>query len=292
VNWEEKRGGRSEMTTIYSAVARKGGNTKTTTSTNLAAAFARAGLFTVFIETDGQGNASEIMGVEKTDNFYNLIMKNARWEDVLAPVPSKFTSAKDADAKLFMVSAADLTSEVESHQDTASNMIRRIGQLRGVADVVIMDTSPGLTNVHLGCYLSSDYVYIPSLCESFSVQSLESSFELLEKARIVGGSTYPVAKVLGILPNRYDWRQNDAREKLGEIKGGYKKKCRIFDPIEDSVAWHDSCSRQMSIYAHNDSLGLGLGFSRPAARKALRQFDEFAQTAIKLAKAVTEAVTT
>lgn len=279
------------MTLVISAIGRKGGNTKTTTSANLAAACARAGLLTVFLGTDGQGNADEIMGVERSDAFYNLIINGAKWEDVLVPVPDKFTGMKGA--RLLTMPASNMTAEVETHPDAAITMIRRIRQLRGIADVVIMDTSPGLTNVHVGCYLSSDYVYLPTTTEQFSVSSLDSAFELLERAQKVGGATYPVAQVLGILPNRYNWKENDAREKLGEIKGGYKRKCRIFDPIENSVAWHDSCSRQLSIYALNESRNLtGLGFSRPAARKATQQFDAFAQSVIALVKPAAEAIAT
>jgi chromosome partitioning protein len=280
------------VTLIISAIGRKGGITKTSTATNLAAACARAGLFTVFIETDGQGNASEIMGVEKSDAFYKLILKDAKWEEMLVPVPDKFMGMRDM--RFVMLPASNLTSEVESHADTAQNMIRRIRQLRGVADVVILDTSPGLTNVHVGCYLVSDYVYLPTTTEQFSVSSLDSAFELLEQAKRIGGTAYPAAQVFGILPNRYNWKENDAREKLGEIKGGYKRKCRIFDPIENSVAWHDSCTRQLSIYALSEAPRNlpGLSFSRPAARKAMQQFDVFAQSVIELAKPVAEAVGT
>lgn len=269
------------MTLVISAIGRKGGITKTSTATNLAAACARAGLFTVFVETDGQGNASSSVGIEKRDSFYDLIMENARWEDVLEQVPDTFTGVKDA--QFYMLSAHDRTSEFEMADDTASKLIRRVNQLRGWADVVVMDTSPGLTNVHLGCYLASDYVYLPTLCETDSVESLESAFKYIARTREMAAGQ-KIADVLGILPNRFTGNQNDAREHYGMIRGfGYLKACHIFDPIHDGVAWHEARTDKLSIFAHAQRTSW-LSHNRSAAKEAVKRFKPFADRVIELAK--------
>jgi len=271
------------MTLIISAIGRKGGITKTSTATNLAAACARAGLFTVFIETDGQGNASSTMGVEKSDGFYDLIVGNARWEDLLVQVPGTFTGVKNS--QLYMLPAHDRTSEFEMEDDTSDRMSLRIQQLRGWADVVVIDTSPGLTNVHLACYLTSDYVYLPTLCEADSVESLRSAFKYIDQTRGIAGEK-PIAQVLGILPNRFIVKQKDARENYGMIRGiGYMKSCPVFNPVFDGVAWHEARTDKLSIFAHAQRPASSwLSHNRSAAREAVKWFTPFTDQVIALAQ--------
>jgi chromosome partitioning protein len=265
------------MTMILSVMGRKGGITKTTVATNLAAACAGAGLFTVLVEMDGQGNASEAMGIKPRDDFHDLMLGNCEWSDVLQPALTTFT-----DGELFALSASDLTREVEENPNTPSMIYERLKLLRGWADVVIVDTSPGITQVHAGCYYASDYVLLPTLCELDSVNSVSKTLGFLKTANEAGAAAgYPAAEVLGIIPNRYPSGERNAQFLLGVVQGRFGHEYPILGPIRDATVWASARRTEHSIFTYQ-----GANYAeRRSINVARKDFEQVAQVVIAKVKA-------
>lgn len=238
------------MTLILSVMGRKGGITKTTVAVNLAAECALAGLFTVLVETDGQGNASDHMGVRAHDGFTEMILGGRQWADVLQPVPETFTG-KACD--LLMVSASDLTREVEEDPKTPARMVKALGALRGWADVVVVDTSPGANHIHVGCYYASDYVLMPTLCELDSINSLSKTLKYLAAADAAGGGDLRAAQVLGILPNRYAKGGRMSQYNLGMVEGRFGHEYHVFPQMYEEQAWAYARRDQRAVSAFKPS---------------------------------------
>lgn len=265
------------MTLILSVMGRKGGITKTTVAVNLAAQCALNGLFTVLVETDGQGNASEHMGVKPHDGFTELILGERNWDQLLLPVPQPFTGKK---VELFMLSAADLTREVEEDSGTVMRMVAALNALRGWADVVIIDTAPSINSVHVGCYYGSDYVLLPTLCELDSINSLSKTIKYLETADMAGKGDLHAAKVLGILPNRYYKGGRTSQFNLGMVMGRFGHEHHVYPQIYEEQAWAYARSRNCCVSA----LTQGDFRERESRKKAEKNFQPVVDSVLALAQ--------
>lgn len=264
------------MTIILSIMGRKGGITKTTVGVNLAANLALAGLFTVFVEADGQGNASEHMGIAPHDGFAELMLGERGWADVLLPVPPTFTGKA---VELLALSASDLTREVEESPETPERLIKALDTLRGWADVVIVDTSPGATHIHAGCFLASDYVLLPTLCELDSINSVSKTLTYLAAADQAGRGDQKAAKVLGILPNRYSKGGRTSQYNLGMVHGRFGHEHHVFAQVYEEQAWAYARARQQSIYVRNKGLDYR---ERESYRIARRDFKPVVDRVLEL----------
>jgi len=269
----------AKNTVILSICGRKGGITKTTVATNLAAALALEGLNVLLIESDGQGNASQAMGLEPQDDFFELVLGDAEFIDVIRPVPVEF-AGKPVD--LDLLSASNMQRKVEESKATPQQMYERFQELRGVYDVVIGDTSPGLTEVHTGWYYASDYVLLPTTCETHSINSIADSLAFLKQADEAGAGQYPAAKVLGILPNRYNKGVNNSQFNLGLLYGLYKD-YHIYERLRDLIAWETASRASRSIYSLTAGNDRRLSMSIKDARK---EFGRVVESVYALTKAV------
>lgn len=235
------------MTKIFSLIGRKGGITKTTLSVNLAAGCARAGLKTLLVDADGQGNASTYVRLQPHDAFHSLVLGDAEFADVLKPVPVDFHGQGD----LWLLSSWNLQQQVEGNKETPSRIYDRFSELEGVFDVVIVDTSPGTTEVHAGFYYTSDYVLLPTVCDFMSIKSLESTFSYLAKAAEEGAAAgFPVAEILGIIPNRFAGAQKVQQANVGYLRGRYDQQFTVFPFLRDLTVWLQAAQFKQSIFCY------------------------------------------
>lgn len=261
------------MTTIITILGRKGGVGKTTIAKTIADGAALMGYRTLLVDGDGQGNASSGMNIEPHDGFYQLIMQDAEWSDVLVQVPPYHL---ETDSNLFLLSAWDAQRRVEQYQpqqpgeDTISTRIyNRFAELDGYFDLVVVDTSPGITNVHSAMYYTADYALLPVQCEFDSIQSLNSTISYLHEAQAVGvKQNIPVAEILGIIPNMYDRRESVQVANVGYVRGRYHE-YHVFDPISDKTVWKQASQLKVSIYNSESAEGF---LERRAQRKAMKEF--------------------
>ena len=234
-------------TLILAQVARKGGVTKTTITGNLGAVLAAQGFRVVLIDADGQGSLSKLAGVKPHDAFYDLIVNDAEWRDVLKPASKKFAP----DGELLVLSSSDGQLALSAWDEASQLIANRMAELRGWADFVLIDTSPAIDQVNNAWFYTADYLLLPTLCERLSIDHLrDQTLAYVRRSAAAGEAAgVKVAQVLGILPNRFNTSVIVDRANIGLLEGRHGDEYRIFDFIREGAAWKKAAQLTMSVYA-------------------------------------------
>lgn len=252
---------------IVSKFMHKGGVGKSTLSCTLAAGCARAGLSTLLVEADGQGTASHYMGVEPLDQFRAWMKGGLSAVDVRA-VPMSFHGK----GELHILSAARQQREIEADPNTPRLLYERLRELNAYADVVIIDTSPGRTHIHTGVLYGADYVLIPTTCDKFSRDGLEDVMQDYDNAAAAGQrSGFPIASLLGIVPNRFIAREDNQQANYTYLHEVYDSRCTVFPFIRDLAVWRQATEWNQSIYEWRTQTEAS-DYSRRQARSAVHEF--------------------
>jgi cellulose biosynthesis protein BcsQ len=150
---------------------------------------------------------------------------------------------------MFVLPASNAQRLVESDPEAPASIIERFQEIRTFSDVVIVDTSPGINNIHVGLYYASDYVLLPTLCEFDSILSLGTGLEYLHNATASGVEAgYSVAGLFwSIIPNRFNAFENVQKVKSWVlIRGQYYDKSFMCS-IMHSKIWSSVGGKQAKL---------------------------------------------
>lgn len=184
---------------IIAILNQKGGVGKTTTAVTLADAAGRAGLSTLLIDLDAQGNCADALGLEKGPDLYNLLIGNWQLEQCsmqaranLSLVRSNATTLKAEN----VIQAGDwkeyvLANALEGHP----------------YDLVILDCAPSAHVLHIAALVASDYVIIPTELSNLSTLGVTEVESTLSQARRMTSTN---CKILSILPTRMNRARNES----------------------------------------------------------------------------------
>ncbi len=135
----------------------KGGSGKTTTAVNLAAAFAENGTRRVLlVDCDPQGNATTWLGVDDPGRgMFAVLCEGAKVEDVIHRTTTPGVDVAPSSSWLVGAERA-LSGEVGAELI----LRRRLVELEGHYDVVLMDTPPTLGVLTIGALVAADRVLV------------------------------------------------------------------------------------------------------------------------------------
>ncbi len=213
---------RPPQTRVITVANQKGGVGKTTTTVNLAAALAQAGLNVLVLDNDPQGNASTALGIEHragTPSIYEVLVDGAPMADAVQQspdVPSLFCLPATIDlsgAEIELVSLVARETRLRNALDTYLEWRLANGQER--IDYVFVDCPPSLGLLTVNAFVVAREVLIPIQCEYYALEGLS---QLLKTIQLIQAHLNPTLHVSTILLTMYDARTNLAQQVANEVR--------------------------------------------------------------------------
>ncbi|KGM03186.1 hypothetical protein Q760_09105 [Cellulomonas cellasea DSM 20118] len=213
---------RPASTRVITVANQKGGVGKTTTTVNMAAALAQAGLNVLVLDNDPQGNASTALGIEHragTPSIYEVLVEGAPMVEAVQEspdVPRLWCLAATIDlsgAEIELVSMVARETRLRSALD--AYLKGRIEAGQEPIDYVFVDCPPSLGLLTVNAFVVGREVLIPIQCEYYALEGLS---QLLKTIQLIQAHLNPDLHVSTILLTMYDARTNLAQQVAQEVR--------------------------------------------------------------------------
>lgn len=263
-------------TRVITVANQKGGVGKTTTTVNLAAGLAQAGLNVLVLDNDPQGNASTALGFEHragTQSIYEVLIEDA-------PISSAIQVCPDIPRLVGVPATIDLSgAEVE-----LVSLVSRETRLRRALDTyleeraakgeepidyVFVDCPPSLGLLTLNAFVVAREVLIPIQCEYYALEGLS---QLLKTIDLIKAHLNPGLSVSTILLTMYDGRTNLAQQVASEVRQHFPEQT-LRTTVPRSVRISEAPSHGQSVLTYDPSSTGALAYleaARELAERAVR----------------------
>ncbi len=236
---------------IITLLNEKGGVGKTTIATHLAAGLAIRGYRVVLVDGDPQGHATIALGHQNAPSFYDLLVRDAPFSEVLRFVdPTIYMPEGETPrGRLFVLPSNVETRQIPLAISDAYVVRDRFQELENAVDVVIFDTAPTPSLLHGSIYMATDGIIYPTKCEYFSFDGLQKSLghrNMAQRQREQEG--LDEIKIIGIVPTIF--RGNTAAHiaVLEDMKQQFGK--LVWRPLPMRTAWVEASLLGKMVYAY------------------------------------------
>jgi len=235
---------------VLAIVNQKGGVGKSTTSVNLAATLGDAGMKTLLVDLDPQGNATSGFGLNKNQRelcIYDALLGEADIASIIEPVEVEGvfvvpSTIQLAGAEIELVSAFSRETKLKSILAT----------VRDDFDYVIIDCPPSLGLLTINALTAADGLLIPIQCEYYALEGLS---KLLDSVRLVKTHLNPGLEVFGVVMTMYDSRTRLAQQVVEEVQDFFGEKVfKTLIPRTVRLSEAPSFGKPVTLY---DPLGKG-----------------------------------
>ena len=214
-----------DHTRILTVANQKGGVGKTTTTVNVAAALAQAGLRVMVIDIDPQGNASTALGIDHhadVPSVYDVLVDGKPIIDVVqecADIPNLWCVPATIDLAGAEIELVSLVARETRMERALTAYVAGAGE-RGEErlDYVLIDCPPSLGLLTINAFVAADEVFIPIQCEYYALEGLS---QLLKNIELIKSHLNPGLHVSTILLTMYDGRTRLSAQVAEEVRSHF-----------------------------------------------------------------------
>jgi chromosome partitioning protein len=230
------------MAHTIAVLSQKGGTGKTTTVRTLTDALRRAGVRTLAIDLDPQGNLSDYFDVPPD--------AQPTIADVLCDRAS-IAEAIHADVVPANLSLAEAELMLGGKMGRELTLRRALAKAPAEYEAILIDCPPSLGLLTVNALVAADYALVTAEAQYFALQGVEQAMEVIELAR---DSLNPDLALLAIVLNLADMRTVHSREALASLRESFGG--AVADSVvRSSIAYAESAERAISILDHRPDLG-------------------------------------
>jgi len=260
-------------TRVLTVANQKGGVGKTTTTVNVAAALAQAGLTVLVIDIDPQGNASTALGIEhhaEVTSIYDVLVDGVPLTDVVQECPDVSglwcapATIDLAGAEIELVSLVARETRLKKAIDAHLATLAEQGD--AVPDYVLIDCPPSLGLLTVNAFVAAREVFIPIQCEYYALEGLS---QLLKNIELIRSHLNPTLHVSTILLTMYDGRTRLSAQVADEVRAHFPEQV-LRGTVPRSVRISEAPSHGQTVMTYDPNSSGALTYLGAAAELADR----------------------
>jgi chromosome partitioning protein len=247
------------MGRVIAFANQKGGVAKTTSTLNLAVAFAERGLDVLVVDLDPQGNLTMSQGLNPDT------IERSMFDVLVHRLPiTEIIHECEVDLAVSSIDLAGAELALSSMIGRERALEKALLPVRESYDYIMIDTPPSLGLLTINAFVASDGVIVPVQCEYLSLRGL---VQLENTLSMVRENLNPRVEIEGILPTMYDQRTLHSREAIDILEENFGD--LVFDTrIRKTIRYAEAPVKGASVLKY-DPNGEAAGFYRDLAKEVL-----------------------
>jgi chromosome partitioning protein len=237
----------------------KGGVAKTTTTLNLAAAFAEQGHRVLCVDMDPQGNLTMSQGIDPDtleQSMFDVLVHDLSIREVI--------KRREIDVACASIDLAGAEIAMSTKIGRERSLVKALQAVHDDYDWVFVDTPPSLGLLTVNALTAADQVIVPVQCEYLSMRGL---LQLQNTMAMIRENLNPDVQIAGILPTMVDTRTLHAKEALEILEENFGD--RVFGArIRKTVRFAEAPVKGMSVLKY-DPKGTAADAYRQLAKEVL-----------------------
>jgi chromosome partitioning protein len=237
----------------------KGGVAKTTTTLNLAAAFAEQGHRVLCVDMDPQGNLTMSQGIDPDtleQSMFDVLVHDLSIREVIRK--------REIDIACASIDLAGAEIAMSTKIGRERSLTKALKTVEDDYDWVFIDTPPSLGLLTVNALTAANQVIVPVQCEYLSMRGL---LQLQNTLAMIRENLNPEVQIAGILPTMVDTRTLHAKEALEILEENFGD--RVFGArIRKTVRFAEAPVKGMSVLKY-DPKGTAADAYRQLAKEVL-----------------------
>jgi chromosome partitioning protein len=248
-----------DMSHVIAFANQKGGVAKTTTTLNLAVAFAEEGHRVLCVDMDPQGNLTMSQGIDPDTlekSMYDVLVHHISIREVIRK--------REVDVACSSIDLAGAEIAMSTMIGRERSLEKALKPVEDDYDYVFIDTPPSLGLLTINALTVANKVIVPVQCEYLSMRGL---IQLQNTLAMIRENLNPDVEIEGILPTLVDTRTLHAKEAIELLEENFGD--RVFaSRIRKTIRFAEAPVKGMSVLKY-DPDGLAAHAYRQLAKEVL-----------------------
>ena len=244
---------------VVALANQKGGVAKTTTTLNLAVAFAEEGHRVLCIDMDPQGNLTMSQGIDPDTlerSMYDVLVHHLPIREVI--------QKREVDVACASIDLAGAEIAMSTMIGRERSLQKALKDIEGDYDFAFIDTPPSLGLLTINALTAAHKVIVPVQCEYLSMRGL---IQLQNTLAMIRENLNPDVDIEGILPTLVDTRTLHAKEAIELLEENFGD--RVFaSRIRKTIRFAEAPVKGMSVLKY-DPDGVAAHSYRQLAKEVL-----------------------